>query len=207
MKIKIVVTLGLCLVILLLSACEVRLGADTAGVLTVAVIAPFSGDFELWGQSTRNGVVLAVEAWNQRGGVLGSTVQVALLDSKCDYETAREVALEAVDLLDRAEHYPRQLSGGQEQRIGIARAIVAHPKVVVADEPTGDLDADTSEQILRLLKRLNAQLNVTLLMVTHDAEAAAIAQRQFRLDHGKLIQTGGDGVQPAVYPDQQESAG
>ncbi len=118
-----------------------------------------------------------------------------------------EVALEAVDLLDRAEHYPRQLSGGQEQRIGIARAIVAHPKVVVADEPTGDLDSDTSEQILRLLKRLNAQLNVTLLMVTHDADAAQIAGRQFRLDHGKLVQTGGDGFQPAVYPDTKESAG
>ena len=97
-----------------------------------------------------------------------------------------EIALEAVDLLDRADHYPRQLSGGQEQRVGVARAIVAHPKVVVADEPTGDLDPDTSEQILKLLKRLNEQLNVTLLMVTHDANAAEIAGRQLRLDHGKL---------------------
>ena len=74
-----------------------------------------------------------------------------------------EIALEAVHLLDRAEHYPRQLSGGQEQRVGIARAIVAHPKVVVADEPTGDLDPDTSAQIIELLKRLNQQLQVTLL--------------------------------------------
>ena len=104
-----------------------------------------------------------------------------------------EIALAAVDLLDRADHYPRQMSGGQEQRVGIARAIVAHPKVVVADEPTGDLDPDTSAQILELLKRLKAQLNVTLLMVTHDAEAAAVADRQYRLDHGKLVQTGGDG--------------
>lgn len=126
--------------------------------------------------------------------------------SRRDRRKRIEVALEAVDLLDRAEHYPRQLSGGQEQRIGIARAIVAHPKVVVADEPTGDLDSDTSEQILRLLKRLNAQLNVTLLMVTHDADAAQIAGRQFRLDHGKLVQTGGEGFQPAVFPDRQESA-
>lgn len=102
-----------------------------------------------------------------------------------------EVALRAVDLLDRANHYPRQLSGGQEQRVGIARAIVGHPKVVVADEPTGDLDPDTSEQVLGLLKRLNEQLNVTLLMVTHDAEAAMVADKQFRLDRGKLIQTGG----------------
>ena len=102
-----------------------------------------------------------------------------------------EVALRAVDLLDRADHYPRQMSGGQEQRAGIARAIVAHPKVVVADEPTGDLDPTTSEQILTLLKQLNAQLNVTLLMVTHDADAATVADRQFRLDHGKLVQSGG----------------
>lgn len=101
-----------------------------------------------------------------------------------------EIAMKAVDLLDRADHYPRQMSGGQEQRVGIARAIVAHPKVVVADEPTGDLDPDTSDQILDLLKQLKEQLNVTLLMVTHDAAAAEIADKQFRLDHGKLVQTG-----------------
>jgi len=100
-----------------------------------------------------------------------------------------EIALNAVDLLDRADHYPRQMSGGQEQRIGIARAIVAHPKVVVADEPTGDLDPVTSDQILDLLKRLNEQLNVTLLMVTHDSAAASIAHKQYQLNHGKLVQT------------------
>jgi len=99
-----------------------------------------------------------------------------------------EVALEAVDLLDRADHYPRQMSGGQEQRVGIARAIVKHPKIVVADEPTGDLDPETSSQILHLLKRLNQELDITLLMVTHDADAATIADRQFYLDHGKLVQ-------------------
>jgi putative ABC transport system ATP-binding protein len=94
--------------------------------------------------------------------------------------------LAAVDLLDRAEHYPRQLSGGQEQRVGVARAIVTHPKVVVADEPTGDLDEETSIQILRLLQRLNEELGVTLLMVTHDANAAAMAGRQLRLEHGSI---------------------
>jgi putative ABC transport system ATP-binding protein len=98
------------------------------------------------------------------------------------------IALEAVDLVDRAEHYPRQLSGGQEQRVGVARAIVTHPKVVVADEPTGNLDDDTSSQILRLLCRLNEELGVTLLMVTHDAEAAAVAGRELRLEHGKLLE-------------------
>ncbi len=104
-----------------------------------------------------------------------------------------EIALGAVDLLDRSDHYPRQMSGGQEQRVGIARAIVAHPKVVVADEPTGDLDSVTSDQILDLLKRLKEQLDVTLLMVTHDADAAKIADTQFRLEHGKLIEIANKG--------------
>lgn len=101
-----------------------------------------------------------------------------------------EIALGAVDLLDRADHYPRQMSGGQEQRAGIARAIVANPNVVVADEPTGDLDPETSDQILVLLKRLNKELNTTLLMVTHDAEAAMIADRQFKLVAGQLVEQG-----------------
>lgn len=100
-----------------------------------------------------------------------------------------ELALEAVGLSDRADHYPRQLSGGQEQRVGIARAIVAHPKVVVADEPTGSLDTDTSEQVQVLLQRLNQELNITLLMVTHDSDAATIASRQLVLDRGKFIES------------------
>ena len=99
-----------------------------------------------------------------------------------------EIALRAVDLLDRATHYPRQLSGGQEQRVGIARAFVADPTVVVADEPTGNLDANTSRQILSLLVRLNAELGTTLLMVTHDPEVAAIAGRQLHLVDGKLVE-------------------
>jgi putative ABC transport system ATP-binding protein len=96
------------------------------------------------------------------------------------------VALEAVGLTDRADHYPRQLSGGQEQRVGIARAIVADPAIVVADEPTGDLDAETSEQVLQLLRRLNAELGTTLVMVTHDPHAASAARRRLRLDKGEL---------------------
>jgi putative ABC transport system ATP-binding protein len=110
--------------------------------------------------------------------------------SRAERRKRVELALEAVDLLDRANHYPRQLSGGQEQRVGIARAIVAHPKIVVADEPTGDLDADTTDQILNLLRQLSQQLDVTLLMVTHDAEAARVAGRQLRLSHGKLVERG-----------------
>ena len=98
------------------------------------------------------------------------------------------VALEAVGLTDRADHYPRQLSGGQEQRVGIARAIVADPAIVVADEPTGDLDAETTEQTLHLLQRLNAELGTTFLMVTHDPRAAGVARRQLRLEKGELLE-------------------
>lgn len=98
------------------------------------------------------------------------------------------LALEAVGLSDRAGHYPRQLSGGQEQRVGIARAIVAHPTVVVADEPTGSLDASTSDQIQDLLRRLNRELGITLLMVTHDPDVAMIATRRLHLDRGQIIE-------------------
>ena len=98
-----------------------------------------------------------------------------------------ELALDVVGLSDRANHYPRQLSGGQEQRVGIARAIVAHPKIVVADEPTGSLDSETSDQVQDLLKRLNRELNITMLMVTHDRDVASIATKQLLLNRGKFL--------------------
>ena len=97
-------------------------------------------------------------------------------------------ALQAVDLEDRADHYPRQLSGGQEQRVGIARAIVANPTILVADEPTGDLDAETADQILELLQRLVTELGMTMLLVTHDAKAAAIAARRLHLEKGQFVE-------------------
>jgi putative ABC transport system ATP-binding protein len=111
--------------------------------------------------------------------------------SRAERRKRVEIALEAVGLSDRAEHYPRQLSGGQEQRVGIARAIVADPAIVVADEPTGDLDAETTEQILDLLQRLNKELGTTFLMVTHDPNTAAIARRQLRLEKGRLLEPSG----------------
>lgn len=101
-----------------------------------------------------------------------------------------DIALEAVDLTSRASHYPRQMSGGQEQRVGIARAIVANPTVVVADEPTGSLDDEATEQILRLLSRVNEELGMTLLLVTHDADAGARARRRIRLERGRLLENG-----------------
>jgi len=107
--------------------------------------------------------------------------------SRADRQKRVELALQAVGLSDRAEHYPRQLSGGQEQRVGIARAIVASPSVIVADEPTGSLDATTGEQIQVLLKRLNQELGMTLLMVTHDQQVASIGTRRLYLDRGKFV--------------------
>lgn len=101
-----------------------------------------------------------------------------------------EIALDAVHLRDRANHYPRQLSGGQEQRVGIARAIVANPTIIVGDEPTGDLDAETTDQILDLVQRLNSELGMTLILVTHDHRVAELAPRQIRLEKGKLIEKG-----------------
>jgi putative ABC transport system ATP-binding protein len=112
--------------------------------------------------------------------------------SRAERRKRVSIALEAVGLTDRAEHYPRQLSGGQEQRVGIARAIVANPTVVVADEPTGDLDSETTEQILDLLSRLNAELGTTLLMVTHDPQAAGVARRRLHLEKGKLNESPGE---------------
>ncbi|HEY4230009.1 MAG TPA: ABC transporter ATP-binding protein [Thermoanaerobaculia bacterium] len=97
-----------------------------------------------------------------------------------------ETALSIVGLGDRMEHYPRQLSGGQEQRVAIARAIVSDPKILVADEPTGDLDAKSGDEILELLRRLNEEFGKTIVMVTHDPKAAARAHRMVHLDKGVL---------------------
>ena len=97
-----------------------------------------------------------------------------------------ELALQLVGLGDRLKHYPRQLSGGQEQRVAIARAFVSDPKVLLADEPTGDLDRKSGEEVLELLERLNREFKKTVVMVTHDPHAAERATRQFHLDKGVL---------------------
>jgi putative ABC transport system ATP-binding protein len=95
-----------------------------------------------------------------------------------------EAALSIVNLSDRVDHYPRQLSGGQEQRVAIARAIVSDPAILVADEPTGDLDAKSANEILELLNRLNQEFQKTIVMVTHDPKAAGRAHRMVHLDKG-----------------------
>lgn len=96
------------------------------------------------------------------------------------------IALDIVGLADRAKHYPRELSGGQEQRVAIARAIVSDPTLLLCDEPTGDLDRETADEILKLLQILNQEHGKTIVMVTHDAQAADYANRTLLVDKGKL---------------------
>ncbi|OFA04970.1 ABC transporter ATP-binding protein [Duganella sp. HH101] len=105
-----------------------------------------------------------------------------------------ELTLEMVNLADRMDHTPNELSGGQQQRVAIARAIVTDPAIIVADEPTGDLDRNSATEILALLQQLNQQLGKTIIMVTHDAHAAAQARTMIHLEKGELL----DGL-PAVH--------
>jgi putative ABC transport system ATP-binding protein len=123
--------------------------------------------------------------------VLNATenVELPLLLTHLSKSERREralTALKVVGLADRASHYPRQLSGGQEQRVAIARAIVTDPKVLVADEPTGDLDAKSATEILELMETLNRDFRKTIVMVTHDPRAAERAHTQHHLEKGVL---------------------
>lgn len=97
-----------------------------------------------------------------------------------------ELALELVGIKDRMKHLPKQLSGGQEQRVAIARAIVTDPTILVADEPTGDLDAHSANEILQIMKQLNEEFNKTVIMVTHDPKAAIFAKKIIHLEKGIL---------------------
>jgi len=116
-------------------------------------------------------------------------VELPLLLTHLSKKERREralTALKVVGLADRSSHYPRQLSGGQEQRVAIARAIVTDPQVLVADEPTGDLDARSAEEILNLMETLNRDFKKTIVMVTHDPRAAERAHVQRHLEKGVL---------------------
>jgi len=132
-----------------------------------------------------------------------------------------ETALDLVGLADRMSHRPGQLSGGQQQRVGIARAIVTDPTLIVADEPTGDLDSKSAEDILKLIDELHRTLQKTIILVTHDPKAAACAARLVRLEKGQLVEDtmnsamdqasrafntrGSDAIQPAGAPSIQET--
>ncbi len=100
-------------------------------------------------------------------------------------------ALDMVGIADRADHFPRQLSGGQEQRVAIARALVTDPAILVADEPTGDLDKASAHAVMLLLQRLNTELAKTIIMVTHDPHSTDYARRTLHLDKGRLAEAAG----------------
>ena len=107
--------------------------------------------------------------------------------SRTERKSRVEMTLALVGLEDRMEHYPNELSGGQQQRVAIARAIVTDPTILVCDEPTGDLDRQSAADVLALLKRLNADMGKTIIMVTHDGHAAEAARRTVQLEKGELI--------------------
>src|SRR5437762_4058739 len=125
-------------------------------------------------------------------------VELPLLLTKLSKKERREhvtTALNIVSLGDRMFHYPRQLSGGQEQRVSIARAIVTDPTLIVADEPTGDLDARNAEETLNLLQRLNDEFQKTIILVTHDPKAAQHARRTLHLEKGLLVEMATAGME------------
>jgi putative ABC transport system ATP-binding protein len=120
-------------------------------------------------------------------------VELPLLLTRLPARLRRRNALAALALVgleDRAQHRPGELSGGQEQRVAIARAIVSDPKILVCDEPTGDLDRHTADEVMALLQQLNRDHGKTIVMVTHDPKAAEFAQRRLHLDKGTLAQSG-----------------
>ncbi|MGH8446463.1 MAG: ABC transporter ATP-binding protein [Solimonas sp.] len=111
--------------------------------------------------------------------------------SKAERREHVETALAMVGLSDRMDHYPNELSGGQQQRVAIARALITDPTLIVADEPTGDLDRQSADDVLKLLDRLNTELGKTIVMVTHDPKCAARARRLVHLEKGILLDDGG----------------
>src|SRR4051812_10609192 len=131
-------------------------------------------------------------------------VELPLLLTKLNKKERAErtaIALGVVGLADRTDHYPRQLSGGQEQRVAIARAIVADPTLILLDEPTGQLDAKSSEEVLELLRRLNTEFHKTIMIVTHDAKAASQARRVLHLEKGVLLERDAVAAPPDALPD------
>lgn len=120
-------------------------------------------------------------------------VELPLLLTKLSKSQRKEKVLAALDLVglrDRAKHRPSELSGGQEQRVAIARSIVHDPELLVADEPTGDLDRESADSILNLLKELAEKYGKTVVMVTHDPKASAVAHRALQLEKGKFVEEG-----------------
>lgn len=187
-------------------------GKSTLLHLMAAMDRPTSGKISVFGQDLQTLSDSAIARWRNThiGFVFQSfnlipvltameNVELPLKLTKLNKQQRRDQArraLELVGLGDRLGHTPRQLSGGQEQRVAIARAIVTDPDVILADEPTGNLDAASARDVLTLLGRLNKEFNKTLIMVTHDPGAAKTASKIRYLEKGKLLP---DGQKPEEY--------
>jgi len=178
-------------------------GKSTLLHLIAGIDRPTTGECRVQGVDVTRLSESALADWrNQNVGFVFQTfnlipvltafenVELPLLLTHLDRRRRRrqaETALELVGLADRAKHLPRQLSGGQEQRVAIARAIVADPSLIVADEPTGNLDAQSAQEILGVLKGLRCDAGKTVIMVTHDPKAAAFGSRSVHLEKGELL--------------------
>jgi len=187
-------------------------GKSTLLHLMAAMDRPTSGKISVFGQDLKALSDAEIARWRNThiGFVFQSfnlipvltameNVELPLKLTKLNKQQRREQArraLELVGLGDRLGHTPRQLSGGQEQRVAIARAIVTDPDVILADEPTGNLDATSARDVLTLLGRLNKEFNKTLIMVTHDPGAAKTASKIRYLEKGKLLP---EGQKPTEY--------
>jgi putative ABC transport system ATP-binding protein len=177
-------------------------GKTTLLNLIAGIDRPTSGDLSVAGESVSDLSEGQLAHWrsNHIGFIFQfynlipvltafENVELPLLLTKLSKRERREhveVALSIVGLADRMKHHPRQLSGGQEQRVAIARAIVTDPSILLADEPTGDLDRQSAEDIMTLMKRLNSEFKKTVIMVTHDPVAAESAKNIRKLDKGEL---------------------
>src|SRR5258708_3156393 len=191
-------------------------GKTTLLNLIAGIDRPTSGQIAVEGKEISRFSETALASWRARHigfifqmynliPVLNAfeNVELPLLLTKLSKRERREhveTALSIVGLGDRMDHYPRQLSGGQEQRVAIARAIVTDPTIVVADEPTGDLDAKSAEEILNLLTELNRRFHKTIVMVTHDPRSERFVDTVYRLDKAVLVGTapGGAASKPAA---------
>jgi putative ABC transport system ATP-binding protein len=170
----------------------------TAGVITVGGtdIAQLSeGELARWRASQ---VGFIFQFYNLMPVLTAfENVELPLLLTALSRRERREHATAALDLVglsDRSDHYPNELSGGQQQRVAIARALITDPVLIVADEPTGDLDRVTGEEVLSLLDRFNRELGKTIIMVTHDPKAAAKARRMIHLEKGRIEQNAGAAI-------------
>src|SRR3989449_4018685 len=181
-------------------------GKSTLLHLIAAMDSPTSGEIAVLGENLRELSDREIAHWrNENIGFVFQTfnlipvltalenVNLPLTPTSLKKKERLEhatTALKLVGLGDRLSHYPRQLSGGQEQRVAIARAIVTDPKLILADEPTGNLDAASAEEVLTLLSRLNKEFGKTIVMVTHDPHAAHCASLTRHLEKGRLLPNG-----------------